>query len=225
MSSHLAANYTKSIKRYPYRHAFYEPELFDALYPSIYGYLNELGQQQPITEDLNNLEALKLEGFSVSSTLDKALPRKHKQGPKISNAITYTKTSLKARVSLVPTSIPVDVSVLFNYQSLIDFGAILVYPETVIQEGFYYQELFRKQVFDNTTTILKAKPDAKTNSFWVVTTTNFTIDVQTNTRTSKDTQVSITFKVDIVSTSEIVPSGEFYRVDLASGQNYTLLEV
>lgn len=132
MSSHLAADYTKSTKRHPYRHAFYKLELFDALYPSMCSYLNELGQWQLIAEDLNDPEALKLKGFSVSSTLDKALPRKYKQGPKISNTVTYTKTSLKAGASSVPTSIPVDVSVLFDYQSSTDFGAILIYPETVI---------------------------------------------------------------------------------------------
>jgi hypothetical protein len=225
MSSHLAADYAKSMKRHPYRHAFYEPELFDALHPGMCGYLNELGQWQPIAEDLNDPEALKLEGFSASSTLDKALPRKHKWGPKISNAVTYTKTGLKAGASSAPAGIPADASVLFDYQSSTDFGAILVCPETVVQEGFYHQEPFRKWAFDNATAILKAKPDAKTNGFWVVTTTDSTTDVWTNAWTSKDTQVSIAFKVDAVSAGEIAPSGEFYRADSASGWNHTLLEV
>ena len=129
------------------------------------GYLNGLGQWQPIVKDLNHAEVLKLEGFSECSTLDKALPRKHKWGPKISNAVTYTKTGLKAGASAAPAGIPADASVLFDYQSSTDFGAILVCPETVVQEGYYHEEPFRKWAIDNAKAILTAQPDAKTNGF------------------------------------------------------------
>lgn len=220
----LAPKYAESMTRHSYGHAFYEPELFEALHPGMCGYLNNLGQWQPIAKDLTDVEALQLQGFTEIGTLDPALPRKHEWGPKISNAVTFSKTSLKAGASAAPAGIPAHASTLYDYTSSTEFGAILVCPEKVHQEGYYHRDPFKKWAQANAEAILKAQPDAKTDGFWVVTTTFSTTDVWTNAWTSKGTHVSLAFKVDVVGAGEIAPAGEFYRADSASGWNHNKAE-
>lgn len=224
MTSNLAAQYAKSMRLHPYGHGFFDPQPSDVVRPGVCGYIDELGQWQPIT-DLANESTLHAARFSIAKTVVKFKTRKHEWGPKVSEAVRFTKVELDMGASGVPAGIPLEASMLVDYQTTTDFGAILVCPSTVVQEGYYHRNPFSQWAQENASAILKAQPDVKTDGFWIVTSTYAAADIWINAWRSKDHHVTIGFKAGAAAVGEIAPSGEFYRADSASGWIHPLVEV
>lgn len=224
MASNLATKYAPSMTEHPYGHGFYEPELASVVRPGTCGYLNRLGQWQPIA-DLTNTDDLDEKKLKYPASLTRAPGRKHEWGPKCSNSVRQKKLGASVAGSGAAGGIPVEAAVTYEFWSLTSFGALLVCPNKVNQQGYYHEDPFRAWARDNAEGILKVCKDAKEYGFWVVTTTFSTDDVWINAWSSKETRVTMGFKTAVVEAGEVAPSGEFYRGDSASGWTHSEKEV
>jgi hypothetical protein len=142
MAPNIATKYMTSMKQHPYGHAFYEPELASVVRPGACGYLNQKCQWQPIT-DLTDDSLLQQSEFTIPAALAEAKPRRHTWGPKQSIGVTAKKLSATLGASGASAGIPAEASVAFEFSTSTDFGALLLCPDKVLQEGYYHEEPFR----------------------------------------------------------------------------------
>ncbi|KAK5739419.1 hypothetical protein LTR17_005324 [Elasticomyces elasticus] len=138
--------------------------------------------------------------------------------------MTKKKIAFSGGASAAAAGYPVDVAVELEFETQLDFGAVLHCPKAIVEEGFYHRDPFRQWAQKNATAILQAQPDARHREVFVVTNTYSTSDAWVTAWSGKHNTVKMGFKVGIELAGEIGPSGEFVSVSSTEGWNHDVLD-
>ena len=168
-SNNLALRYAREMEVHAHGTALYHPESLDNLHTGSCGYFDDLGKWQPIIRDINDKVTLRKLGFTFPSTLLRMPDRRHKWDLLTSNSTFCTKDAIGAGVSALPAGVPVGASIILDYQTSSDFGALLHCPEEVVEDGYFHHDVFSRWAKENAEQILQTQPEVKSKFVWVVT--------------------------------------------------------
>lgn len=161
MPNNMATRYAEAMQDHSYGHGLYTPEPMEILKPGSCGYLDDRGRWQPVIYDITDQASLKAKGFKAPSGLARIPSRTHTWGPKKSTSVSCTKPAITAGVSALPAAIPVGASIVLDFQTSSNFGAVLHCPQTVVEEGYFHRNPFLDWAKSNAAAILSSQPEVK----------------------------------------------------------------
>ena len=197
-----------------YGYGFYEPESTKDVRPGLCGYIDDSGRWQTIV-DLAHPAAISQKGYSAFSYNDKMQTTRRRWGPKTSSSVIQKETRIDASVSGASASVPVNASILWTYSHSSNFGAILLCPEDITNEGYRQKSPFRSWATSNAKSLFKNCPDVKEHGFFIITSTWHTTEAFTTAWSNPTNQVQIGVKVGAACVGEAGQSFEYYRADAA----------
>jgi hypothetical protein len=142
----IASSYAKSMTNHGYGYGFYDPESTKDVQPGLCNYVDDSGQWQTIV-DLSNHGLLSKKGYSTIAAVETMSTTKRRWGPKTSSSVVRKETTLDVKAS--------DASILWTYGHSSDFGAIVLCPGDVVNDGYQQKSPFRKWAKENAKEILK----------------------------------------------------------------------
>jgi hypothetical protein len=206
----LHESYARSMTSHGYGHGFYEPESAEDVRPGLCGYIDDSGRFQTIV-DLADKTAVAENGYSAIVTPDRMLTTSRRWGPKESSSVKKRETRFEAGASGAIAGVPADASMLLTYSHSSDFGAVLLCPGDILNEGYRQKSPFRKWASENAKNILECCPDVKQHGLFVVTSTWLTTDVSTTAWRDPSKQINIGVKIGVPGIGKLGPSYEYYR--------------
>ncbi|KAK3116924.1 hypothetical protein LTR53_002220 [Teratosphaeriaceae sp. CCFEE 6253] len=210
MTHVLHQEYTEQMKRHGYGHAFYEPKSSNAVKPGAMGYIDEGGNWTPLF-DLGDESACARQGFTKPRPLDRAPVDLRHWGPKVSEGVRSHNLEATGGISAQSFGIPVEATATYKFSSSGEFGAMLMCSQPVKRENVYHPTRLVDWVKDNARAILSLYPDVKRHGFFLVTTTYHVTHAWINAWTSKEKEVVVGFKAQVVDVGEVAPSSQWDR--------------
>lgn len=210
MARSLHQNYADSMTYHGYGHGFYEPESTKDVRSGLCGYIDDTGRWQTIIDLTKPADILK-DGYTAIGAVDRMATTKRRWGPKSSSSVSRDETSLDATASGAATGFPIDASILWTYSHSSDFGAIVLCPTDVVNEGYRQKAPFRAWALQNAKALLRKYPDVKGNGLFIITSTWSTKDVFTTAWTNPKNRVKIGVKVGATGIAGAGTSKEYYR--------------
>jgi len=207
--------YANAMRQHPFGFALYHPIDKDVLKLGSCGYLNDLGDWNPIT---NVSSAVDNRYVAVDEELQKGDPQELNWGPKCSDHVTEHREKLKAEMAI--PGIPTNVNVFCKYASNQRFGAVLLTTPPVIKSVYYHDMPFLKWFKTNAATIVRNHPEVKQHGLWIVTSTYSTSKCALNAWTSKSKEVAVGFSGTMSQMAGLDVKGSWYTSSDDGGWNY-----
>jgi len=207
--------YANAMRQHPFGFALYHPIDKDVLKLGSCGYLNDLGDWNPIT---NVSSAVDNRYVAVDEELQKGDPQELNWGPKCSDHVMEHREKLKAEMAI--PGIPTNVNVFCKYASTDRFGAVLLTTPPVVKSVYYHDMPFLKWFKTNAATIVRNHPEVKQHGLWIVTSTYSTSKCALNAWTSKSKEVAVGFSGTMSQMAGLDVKGSWYTSSDDGGWNY-----
>ncbi|OTA82498.1 hypothetical protein M434DRAFT_37076 [Hypoxylon sp. CO27-5] len=220
---HLYELYNRHMERYGLGYALLEPESSYDLKPGVCGYIDDHGTWRPLL-DITDKSAVEEAGCThiQQNKLVRSRTSRYRWGPKYTDTVSYKKANVKAGASGLPAGIPVDASLLVEFQSEQDFGAVLLCTKEVEKAGYHHAGPFRQWAVNNAGKLLKQFPEVHKHGFHMVITTYSSPEVYINFWTRKSNHVILGFQAGLTPAGEIAPTAETYRAQSTSNWNHPI---
>lgn len=212
MTLNFAEQYRETMKCHSMGNAMYEPGFVSVVQPGSCGYLDKLGNWQPVF-NLSDTASLQAAGISVPNKAIRE-PAKDIGAPEPFRG-NMTK-SREHQVDLEPplaaaTGVPVTCSVWWDFTSKYGFGAVLACPSGLRKEGYFEGPDWVRWAKDNADALIKHRPQVKDHSLWVITTTYATTEAWINVWGGTSNVASIGFSAGVQGIVNAAPSVAFSK--------------
>jgi hypothetical protein len=211
--------YRQAMKCHSMGVAMYEPTFASKMKPGSCGYLNKLGNWQPMF-DLSDEDTLKAAGITAPEraiampVMDISTPK-----PLHGNATRSKEHKVELEPPLAAaTGVPVTCSVWWDFTSKYGFGTVLACPSGLRKEGYFESADWAGWAKENAAAIIKYRPKIKEHNLWIITTTYTTKEAWINVWGDSESTVSIGFSAGVEGIAKVAPSVAFSKS--ASGSNW-----
>ncbi|RYO95985.1 hypothetical protein DL765_011723 [Monosporascus sp. GIB2] len=228
MGGDLSERYRNAMR--PHRafgYALYEPVPYARLFPGVLGYLDEKRQWHPLLDLTKSPIFNIVSGKSVEpNTYTPFLPPVGKMPdsrfwePRVSSKHKETEIKLEAEADALALGLPATVGGALEYQSSVDFGAILMCDDAVVAEGFDVRDPFLVWIKKNSAALLVEFPDLRRHGAYIATWTYSAAKIHINAWEGVQHKVVLGFQVGATGVGNVGPETSWFRGRASNGWSH-----
>lgn len=212
------------MRPHPFGYALYNPPLHSRLRPGILGYLDKEREWHPLL-DLNqnpifnvttnkDVEPLRYTPFTTPVL---KTPDSRFWEARVSSKHIETSIAINCEADALALALPVTVSGAVEYTSKIDFGAILMCDDAVVNEGFDVRDPFLTWLKKNSAALLEDFPDLGRHGVYISTWTYSSSNIHINAWEGSEHKVALGFHVGATGIGSVGPETSWVRGCTSNG--------
>ncbi|KAH6972077.1 hypothetical protein BKA56DRAFT_620646 [Ilyonectria sp. MPI-CAGE-AT-0026] len=230
MGGDLSERYRTAMR--PHRafgYALYEPVPYARLFPGVLGYLDEKRQWHPLLDltkrSIFNIvrgEAVEPETYTSFLIPVGKTPDSRFWGPRVSSKHSETEVKLEAEADALALGLQATVGGAIEYQSRVDFGAILMCDDAVVAEGFDVRDPFLAWIKKNSAALLAEFPDLQKHGIYIPTWTYSAAETHINAWEGVEHKIVLGFQVGATGVGNVGPGTSWSRGRASNGWSHYL---